>query len=611
MQRRNRLRRHHFRHPRRGIAARSLLAFLVLVAGIGGGAYLYFDSSEELAFDPDSLITQVASRGPFDHIVLEQGEIESSRNTEVVCEVKSRDGSVILWVIDEGARVKAGEKLVELDQSNLDIRLKEQKIEVITAQADVTTAEALVEQAKIARQEYLEGVYKTEEKAILSEIAIAEQNLRKAKLAIESSQRLVAKGLVKSLQLEADRFAVANALNQKEADEGRLSVLRELTRRKMLVQFDSDIESAEARLSAARSELLEEQNELAEVEEQIENCIIYAPTDGIVVHANRFSSRGGSEFVVEAGATVRERQAIIRLPDPSQMQVKCNVNESRVTLISPGMAARITIGALPGLELTGRVRKVNRYSEPGSWYSSSIKEYASFIEILDPPELIRTGMTAEVQIFVQQLDDALQIPIEGLYEHDGAMYSLVRQGEDQFKTVEVKMGATNDTMASIDSGLSESDQVVLNLRQHLSLMDLPEISGDDNSDIRKVVGRMNRDNPLVATAQPGAAGKESRAGQRGDQPSSSKSSADGGRSRNPNAARSKGGGKPRGDRSRPAAQNSSPAKDQTASKDQTVTKDRLGATDRAAEDDPAATQDSTAVVDAVRTSKKTAVGSRG
>jgi hypothetical protein len=262
-------------------------------------------------------------------------------------------------------------------------------------------------------------------------------------------------------------------------------VLQNLTKQKMLVQFDSDIEAAEAGLSAARSELMEETTELAEIEEQITKCIMYAPADGVVVHANRYSSRGGNaEFVVEAGSTVRERQEIIRLPDPSLMQVKCKVNESRITLIREGMAARISIDAIPGMKLTGRVIKVNRYAEPGSFFSSSIKEYATIIEIIDPPENIRTGMTATVQIFVEQLDDALQIPIEGLYEHGSDMFTLVMKGPDQFETFKVGIQATNDKMASISEGLADEDVVVLNLRDHLDLMKLPEIVREDNSGMR-------------------------------------------------------------------------------------------------------------------------------
>ena len=479
-----------------------MLICLILVAIIGAVGYKFFVGNSN-RINPGDLITQRASRGAFDHIVLEQGEIESSSNEVVVCEVKSRGSSQggvsILWVIDEGSRVKEGDKLVELDASELELREKEQRISVITAESRMATAQAQLEQAKISRQEYLEGVFKTDEKTIMSEMAIAQQELRKADLAIKSSQRLVAKGLVKSLQLEADQFAVANAQNKLDVAERKLQVLQNLTKKKMLVQFDSDIEAATATLSAAESELMEERLDLAEIEEQIGKCLIYAPADGVVVHANRYSSRGGNaEFVVEAGATVRERQEIIRLPDPSLMQVKCKINESRITLIQEGMAAKISVDAIPGLKLRGRVIKVNRYAEPSSFFSSSIKEYATLVQVIDPPENIRTGMTAEVQIFVEQISDALQIPIQGLYEHGDQMFSLVRRSDDQFDTVKVTIGATNDSMASIEEGLKEADDVVLNLRSHLELMNLPKLAQEDNSEMRELA----RDAP----AQAGAAG---------------------------------------------------------------------------------------------------------
>ena len=476
------------RHSRFGGLVGGVLIFLVLASVIGTVGYVFFFKGSG-GLSQDSLIVETVRRGAFDHIVLEQGEIESSSNIEVTCQVEARGGGgvAILWVIDEGTKVKKGDKLVELDSSQLEVQLKDQRIIVVTSEANVSSAEALVEQAKIARQEYLEGVYLTEEKAILSEMAIAEQEMRKAQLALGSSERLVAKGLVKSLQLEADKFAVANTQNQLDGAKGRLRVLQNLTRKKMLVQFDSDIVAAEAALAATRSKLAEDQTTLAGYEEQVEKCLIVAPADGVVVHANRYSSRGGgAEFVVEAGATVRERQALIRLPDPSQMQVKCNVNESRVALINAGMATKISVDAIPGTQLKGRITKVNRYAEPSSFFSSSIKEYATLVAIIDPPESIRTGMTAEVQIFVEQLQDALQIPIQGLYEHGDKMYSLVQTAPTKFETRQVTIGATNDKMATITSGLSENDKIILNLREHLTLLDLPEVAEQDNSDMRDI-----------------------------------------------------------------------------------------------------------------------------
>ncbi len=72
------------------------------------------------------------------------------------------------------------------------------------------------------------------------------------------------------------------------------------------------------------------------------------------------------------------------------------------------------------------------------------------------------------------------------------MYSLIQRGPETFETVKVKIGATNDTMASIDEGLSEGDPVVLNLREHLTLMDLPKVVREDNSEMRELARRVRR-----------------------------------------------------------------------------------------------------------------------
>jgi len=493
-----------------GKALTGLVVTLLIVGGLGAGGYSAWQSSRNSAARPNLIVDQV-SRGMFDHIVLEQGELESSSNVDIICQVRARNGgqgTPILWVVDEGTAVKSGDKLVELDDSALKTALRDKRIVVIGAEAQVAAAEAAVEQAKIARQEYLEGLFETEERAIQSEMAIAEQELRKAQLALQSSERLVARGLVKSLQLEADQFAVANSRNMLQAAENRLRVLQNLTRQKMLVQFDSAIDSAEAALAAALGSLEEEQTDMRDIQKQIELCTMTAPADGIVIHANTYSSRGGgAEVVIEPGSIIRERQPIIRLPDPRRMQVRAKVNESRITLIEPGMPAKIRVDAVSNMELAGRVVKVNRYAEPGSWFSTTIKEYATIIEIIDPPASIRTGMTAEVQIFVERQRDSLQVPIQAIYEHGGKMFSLVKRSDSEFETREVKIGATNDKNATILEGVNENETVVLNLRQNLTLMDLPKFVPTDDALLANLNGEGAGSMPAARGTPVPAAGR--------------------------------------------------------------------------------------------------------
>ena len=469
-------------HRRGGVKAIAFLTIASAVCGLGG--YAWWNSKGSGMYSPSEtapLLHEVA-RGPFDHIVLEQGEIESSSNNEVKCEVKGRGGSgtPILTLVAEGTLVKNGDQLCQLDSSSLEQDAKNQRIVVSSAESTVISSEAAVSKAAIAKQEYLEGTYLTEQKAIQSEIALAQQGLRKAELSLQSAERLAAKGIFKALQIESEQFAVQNAQSTLESGQGRLRVLDKLTKEKMLVQLNSDIETARAKLESDKSTFSEEKSKLLEIQTQIKACTLLAPSEGQVVYANKYGGRSGGDFIVAAGTLVREQQTVFLLPDPNRMQVKAKVNESRITLIRDGMPVKITVGASAD-ELLGRVVKVNKYAEPGNFWGSNVKEYAVIIQIKDPPQEIRTGMTAEVRIFVEQIADAIQLPVHAVYETKKHHFALVKD-RDAWQTREIKIGVTNDRYVTVKSGVDEADQVVLDPRNHLDKMKIPDIQEVDDRD---------------------------------------------------------------------------------------------------------------------------------
>lgn len=464
---------------RTGSALLMVLVALILVAGVGGVAYYYFRKEGQPTVE--NIITQTVVRGPFEHVVLEQGLIESSDSVEIRCEVKAATsaGIKVLWVEEEGKHVRKGDKLIALDSSAFEKEEKQQQIAVNTSNAAVVQAENTLRAAEIARVEYLEGTFRQEEQTILSEIFVAEENLRRAQLAYQSTERLAAKGIVTALQLEGDQFAVEKAKNELDTGKTKLEVLRKYTKEKMLKKFDTDIASAEAKWKSEKLSNNLELSKLQDIQKQIASCNIVSPQDGQVVYANIYSHRGGSaEFVLEAGATVREGQILIRLPNPNQMQIKATVNESRISLIRVGMRVEITVDAVRDRTLRGTVVKVNQYAEPGSWSSGNIQEYATYIKIHDPPPEIRTGMNAEVRIFVEELPDALQVPVQALCETKGHYFCLLKD-DLRFETREVQVGSSNDSFMTIKSGLQEGEVVVMNPRSlphRLSLPDLPDVT---------------------------------------------------------------------------------------------------------------------------------------
>jgi multidrug efflux pump subunit AcrA (membrane-fusion protein) len=443
-------------------------------------AYFMMGGSREKVIN---VLTHRVARGQFLLDVVEEGEIESSSNVEIRCEVKTLNSSgiMLMEVVDEGTYVEAGDVLVKFDSSALEQDRIQQQILCNTAEAKMVQSKNTWEAAEIAYKEYVEGTFFQEEQTIQSEIFIAEENLRRAQEYVKYSQRLAARGYVTAQQLEGDQFAVEKAKTELATGKTKLRVLQEYTKPKMMKELESAIRTAEATFAADKSSYELELTNLKEIESQIDKCVMKAPQAGQVVHANQEGRRGDNEFVVEPGALVREGQVIIRLPDPSQMQVKAKISESRVNLVKVGMTVTIRLDALDNMMLDGEVVKVNEYPEPSSWFSSSVKEYATWITIISPPKAIRPGLTAEVTIHAEKHDDALILPIQAVHDHGGTLYSFVRDGM-KWRAQPVEVIGSNDSFVRLAAGLQPGDEVAMAPRTLLEVVDLPKLEDAEEGD---------------------------------------------------------------------------------------------------------------------------------
>ncbi|REJ64893.1 MAG: HlyD family efflux transporter periplasmic adaptor subunit [Planctomycetota bacterium] len=466
------------RHRRGGTMIWMPVGIVVVLGVVAGTGMLIFGMPAFDEMTSDGPQVRTSKRGQFVHRVTETGDIESSANVEIRCEVKARGtmGTQIIDVAPEGAIVEEGEVLVQLDATAFETELTSQQMAVSQAEASMIQAENEYRTAVIALDEYTEGTFKQEELLIQSEISVAEENLRRAQQYLEYSQKLATKGYVTPLQLEADQFAVEKAEAERGIAVNKLEVLRVHTRKKMVTELENTIRTTEAKWVAERRSHELEMRKLDDIKTQIAKCTVRAPAPGQVVHANQRSRRGGNDVVIEPGVLIRENQVMIRLPDPRQMQVKAKINEARVDLVKPGMAATIQVGAFPDMKLTGKVERVNRYAEPGSFFSTNVKTYATYIRIDGSNEKLRPGLTAEVQIEVARLDDALMLPITCVLEHGGKHYCMVRRGNGwEPQPRELKIGPSNETTVVIEQGLEEGEVVAANPQRHREEVRWPKI----------------------------------------------------------------------------------------------------------------------------------------
>ena len=444
------------------------LFVVILIAGAG-----YYSWSQLGGTSQEAAPQMVAvKRELFIHEILERGSVDSASNIEVRCEVESAGGLTIISVIPEGTIVKKGDLLVELDSSTLSENVVKQQIAVNNSEATVAKSEADLRTAELTYKEYDEGKFKESLITIQNKIATAKEKERNAMANVKFNQRLLQRGYITEIQAQADEFSLSQANNELAAAELELAVLQTYTREKTNTQNQATIDSAKAKLRADEKSLELDKERLRHLEEQLSKCKIYAPQDGQVVY---FQHRwAGEEDMIKEGKKVYEREILIRLPDPTQMQVRGLVNEANIRLVKVGQKATVRLEAFANQEFAGEVRTVNDYPERGGWMGGTMsKEYMTIIRILDPPEGIKPGLTAEARITVNEMSDALTLPVQAVFEYQKKMH-VVTYNAGRWGMKEVKAGPTNDKQVIILEGLDEGEEVVLGAWQHRGKLNLKE-----------------------------------------------------------------------------------------------------------------------------------------
>ncbi len=416
-------------------------------------AATYYTTTNLATNDTSQILTHRVARSNLDVTVTEDGTLESSSNIEIKCNVKG--GSTVIWVIETGTLVKPGDILVELDTSTIEDNVTQRKITYENALANKIISESDVAVAKTSITEYLEGTYEEEKSTIEKEIFDAEQALRTAQLKCESSERLAAKGVVRNLQLESEQFAVESARKELELKKTRLYTLEEFTKEKMLQELHSALDAAEARLAADESALDLEQQRLEREKVQLENCTIRSTGEGLVIFPSAAAWKETPD--IEEGATVREQQTLLMIPDLNQMQVKVGIHESKVDRLRVGMPARVQ---LQDVVLTGEVSEIAEVTRPAGWWTGNLVKYDTIIK-LAPRSGLKPGMSAIVDVVLAEYENVLTIPVACIVEGVEGFLCWVKTEQGVAKRV-VELGDTNDEFIMVNAGLKEGDEVVLN-----------------------------------------------------------------------------------------------------------------------------------------------------
>lgn len=407
-----------------------------------------------------SILTYKVKKGILPVTLSERGTLESSNNQDVYNKVENQ--TTIIKILEEGSRVKKGELVVELDSAQLNDNLDTQKIATASAQANLENARKTLEVAEIAVREYEEGTYPQSIQSAESDIILARSDLQSKKESLDFNQRMFDYKYIPESKLTQEKLNHEKAKLTLQTNQTKLMVLKNFTYDKTIKELRADVEKATADMLAKETTYNLEKQKEEKLRRQIENCKLYAPDDGMIVYANdpNQGMRGGNAPQIEEGATVRERQKIFILPDLENMQVNTKVNEAMVYGVKPGQRCKIRVEAQAGEPLAGTVSRVATMSDQASFFSSDVKVYTAIVKIDTGLPSLRPGMSAQVEILIEQLDDVISVPVQAILSFGGKDHVYIRRG-DEWSRIEVKLGTSNDKLIEVAEGLNEGDEVAL------------------------------------------------------------------------------------------------------------------------------------------------------
>jgi multidrug efflux pump subunit AcrA (membrane-fusion protein) len=90
------------------------------------------------------------------------------------------------------------------------------------------------------------------------------------------------------------------------------------------------------------------------------------------------------------------------------------------------------------------------------------KVYTTIVRLMDNPQGLRPGMTAKVEILINDLDNVLTVPIQAVLHLDGRDLVLVKKLDGTFERREVVTGESSDKSIEIKDGLASGNAVALN-----------------------------------------------------------------------------------------------------------------------------------------------------
>jgi HlyD family secretion protein len=438
-------------------------------------------------------------RGDFPIVIVEQGSFAARQSMELrIAPEAFHNPLTITKVVSAGTAVRKGDVVLECDKAEITRIIAQAEVELQAGKNDVVQAtEDLniillqnridMERAAYDSEAADANLRKWEELQAPKEMKEAEARIVEASNALDeaaTNHRVLVEMRKKELVSEAELRRAELAMNKAQTDLelGTLAqrllrgythpletkrVRNEVRDRKSWLEGKKGATNALAAqkrsaLLRAESALKEKEDRLLKLRRDHEALTLKAPVDGIVLHGDLDNRWWRQEDKLLVGEKAQPHQTLMTVPDLSAFKVKVGVSEADVNKVKPGMKAVIRPEALPDLSMKAAVRVVSTVVTRGGFWDpdGGRSKFDVELDLEGVDSRLKPGMKCKVEISVEEVKDALHVPLDAVFEKEGKVVChVLGTGAPQERTV--KTGRSSADYVEILDGLKESEKVAL------------------------------------------------------------------------------------------------------------------------------------------------------
>jgi len=406
---------------RRTIAAVAL-AFAAAIAVAWGALHFARAAAASAPISSDTPLTRV-KRGSVAITVSATGALQGANAETLTAPTVAQDTLNVTFLRQPGELVQPGDTVAEFDTTQQEYNLKEAESDL----AEANESLAQTESTNAATDE--ENTYAVQ--AAEAAVHTAEQDIRRKEVEAAISGRL------HEIALEAAQNHLKQAqqdlINQKKSTDAGLAIQK--------------ANQAKAQMSAALAR------------KNIDSMTLKAKTGGYVsVASNTFNTfiltRGMTIPPIQIGDSIRPGMAVAVIPDMDSWEVAAQIPELDRGHLVVGQAVTVAVVALSGKSFTGRVKSLGNTS--GQAWNRTFDCRISLDKA--SPEL-RPGMSSNIVITAEVMNNVLWVPSQALFEKDGHPYVYLRTANG-FVPRDVTLVDRSESQAVL-TGLNEGDAVAL------------------------------------------------------------------------------------------------------------------------------------------------------